>query len=50
MTSLRNHHRELVALLLVTGSLLVAAGRADAATTTAPHLTGAASVSLQSAP
>ncbi|HEU4976403.1 MAG TPA: hypothetical protein VFT50_15020 [Baekduia sp.] len=51
MTSLRNHHRELVALLLVTGSVLLAAGNADAATmTTAPHTTGEAGIGLQSAP
>jgi hypothetical protein len=51
VTSLRNSHRELVALLLVTGSVLVAAGTADAArTTTPPAATGTASVGFQSVP
>ena len=51
VTSLRNYHRELVALLLVAGSILVAAGNADAATyTTAPHTNGEAGVSIQSVP
>ena len=51
VTSLRNHHRDLVALLLVTGSILLAAGNADAAThTTAPLTNGEAGVSIQSVP
>jgi hypothetical protein len=51
VTSLRNHHRELVALLLVTGSILLAAGNADAADrTTTPHTNGEAGVSSQSLP
>jgi hypothetical protein len=51
VTSLRNYHRELVALLLVTSSILLAAGNADAAThTTAPHTNGEAGVSIQSVP
>ena len=51
MTFLRNSHRELVALLLVTSSMLMAAGIADAATqTTTPHTNGEAGVSIQSVP
>ena len=50
VTSLRNHHRELVTLLLVTGSILLAAGNADAATHTTPHTNGEAGISIQSAP
>jgi len=53
VTSPRNSHRELVALLLVTGSIIVAAGIADAAagsTTPSPSSHGAAGVGLQSAP
>jgi hypothetical protein len=51
VTSLRNSHRELVALLLVAGSIIVAAGTADAAVhTTTPHTSGAAGVSIQSVP
>jgi hypothetical protein len=51
VTSLRNHHRELVALLLVTGSVLMAAGHADAATmTTAPPSNGGRGIGIQSAP
>jgi hypothetical protein len=50
VTSLRNPHRELVALLLVAGSIFVAAGIADAASsTTAPH-TGEAGIGYQSVP
>jgi hypothetical protein len=51
VTSLRHHHRELVALLLVTGSVVLAAGNADAAThATVPSTNGAAGIGLQSAP
>jgi hypothetical protein len=54
VTSLRNSHRELVALLLVTGSIIVAAGIADTAagsTTTAPPSgSGTAGVGIQSVP
>lgn len=52
VTSLRNSHRELVALLLVTGSIIVAAGIADAAgsTTTASPSGDTAAVSIQSVP
>jgi hypothetical protein len=51
VTSLRNSHRELVALLLVAGSILVAAGHADAAVqTTTPQTSGEAGVSFQSVP
>jgi hypothetical protein len=51
VTSLRISHRELVALLLVAGSIFVAAGTADAAvTTTSPPASGAAGVSFQSVP
>jgi hypothetical protein len=51
VTSLRNSHRELVALLLVAGSIIVAAGTADAAVpTTSPANAGAAGVSFQSVP
>jgi hypothetical protein len=42
VTSLRISHRELVTLLLVAGSIFVAAENADAASsTTAPHNGGA---------
>jgi hypothetical protein len=53
VTSLRNSHRELVALLLVTGSIIVAAGIADDAagsTTPSPSTHGAAGASIQSVP
>jgi hypothetical protein len=51
VTSLRISHRELVALLLVAGSIFVAAGTADAADqTTSPATAGAAGVSIQSVP
>jgi hypothetical protein len=51
VTSLRTYHRELLTLLLVAGSIFVAAGTADAAVTTAPHHTnGEAGVSIQSVP
>jgi hypothetical protein len=51
VTSPRISHRELVALLLVAGSIFVAAGTADAAVpTTSPVATGAAGVGLQSVP
>jgi hypothetical protein len=54
VTSLRNSHRELVALLLVTSSIIVAAGIADTAagsTTTASPASGdTAGVSIQSVP
>ncbi len=51
MTSPRINHRELVALLLVTGSILVAAGHADAAVqTTQPQTSGEAGISIQSVP
>jgi hypothetical protein len=51
VTSPRISHRELVALLLVAGSIFVAAGTADAAvSTTSPATTGAAGVSFQSVP
>jgi hypothetical protein len=51
VTSPRISHRELVALLLVTGSVLVAAGHADAAvSTTSPAAAGTAGVSIQSVP
>jgi hypothetical protein len=51
VTSPRISHRELVALLLVTGSIFVAAGHADAAVqTTPPHISGDAGVSIQSVP
>lgn len=50
MTSLRTYHRELVCLLLVTFAVLIAAGLAHAATTTAPTTTGAAGVGRPSAP
>jgi hypothetical protein len=51
VTSPRNNHRELVALLLVTGSILVAAGNADAAVqTTPPQTSGEAGISIQSVP
>jgi hypothetical protein len=49
VTSRRINHRDLVALLLVTGSVLVAAGKADAADQTSPA-PGAAGVSIQSVP
>jgi len=50
VTSLRNSHRELVALLLVAGSIFVAAENADAASlTTAPH-NGGAGIGYQSVP
>jgi hypothetical protein len=51
MTPLRTYHRELVCLLLVLGSILVAAGTAHAALTTAPAYPGApADVPTQSVP
>jgi hypothetical protein len=53
VTSLRNSHRELVALLLVASSIFVAAGIADAAgstTTTPSSHDGTAGVSIQSVP
>jgi hypothetical protein len=51
VTSPRINHRELVALLLVAGSIFVAAGTADAAVnTTSPSSDGAAGVSIQSVP
>jgi hypothetical protein len=51
VTSLRTYHRELVSLLLVAGSIFVAAGIADAPVTTAPHSpNGEAGVSIQSVP
>jgi hypothetical protein len=51
VTSLRNSHRELAALLLVAGSIIVAVGTADAADhTTTPQTSGAAGVSIQSVP
>jgi hypothetical protein len=51
VTSLRRHHREFVALLLVTGSILLAAGTADAAfQTTTPHTNGVAGIGIQSVP
>jgi hypothetical protein len=51
VTSLRISHRELVALLLVAGSVFVAAGTADAAvSTTQPPASGTAGISIQSAP
>jgi hypothetical protein len=51
VTSLRISHRELAALLLVAGSIFVAAGTAHAAvTTTSPSFDGAAGVSIQSVP
>ena len=51
VTSLRITHRELVCLLLVAGSIFLAAGNADAAVTTTPHHTnGEAGVSIQSVP
>jgi hypothetical protein len=51
VTSLRTYHRELVCLLLMAGSIIVAAGTADAAVTTAPHhLNGEAGISTQSVP
>ena len=50
VTSLRINHRELVALLLVAGSITVAAENADAAGfTTTPHHGGQASA-IQSVP
>jgi hypothetical protein len=51
VTSLRISHRELVTLLLVTSSIIVAAGIADAAeSTTTPHTNGVAGLSTQSVP
>jgi hypothetical protein len=52
VTSLRNNHRELAALLLVAGSIFVAAGTADTAvhTTDTPQTSGMAGVSIQSVP
>ena len=51
VTSLRITSRELVPLLLVAGSVFMAAGTADTAKTTAPHpLNGEAGVSFQSVP
>jgi hypothetical protein len=51
VTSPRISHRELVALLLVAGSIIVAAGTADAAvSTTSPPASGAAGVGFQSVP
>jgi hypothetical protein len=51
VTSLRISHRELVALLLVAGSIFVAAENADAAgSTTAPHHSGEAGIGYQSVP
>jgi hypothetical protein len=51
VTSPRISHRELVALLLVAGSIFVAAGTADAAvSTTSPSSDGAAGIGYQSVP
>jgi hypothetical protein len=52
VTSPRISHRELVALLLVAGSIFVAAGTADAAvsTTDSPAATGKAGIGYQSVP
>jgi hypothetical protein len=50
VTSLRISHRELVALLLVAGSIFVAAENADAAHTTAPQHSGEAGIGHQSVP
>jgi hypothetical protein len=51
VTSPRISHRELVALLLVAGSIFVAAGTADAASsTTTPHNDGGPGIGIQSVP
>jgi hypothetical protein len=49
VTSLRRHHRELVALLLVGGSIILAAGNAEAAVTVPTH-DGVAGIGIQSVP
>jgi hypothetical protein len=50
VTSPRISHRELVALLLVAGSIFVAAGNADAASPTTAPLNGEAGIGFQSVP
>jgi hypothetical protein len=49
VTYLRRIHKELVALLLVAGSIFLAAGKADAAVTT-PSSSGVAGIGTLSVP